>query len=52
MKSKAFDKSKYENWINPADVVPYERNAKSMMRSKSRILLIVLIVSVGNRIRC
>lgn len=28
MKNKAFDHSKYENWIDPNDVVPYERNAK------------------------
>ena len=28
MKSKAFDKSKYENWIDPNSVTPYERNAK------------------------
>lgn len=27
-KSKAFDHSKYENWINPATVQMYERNAK------------------------
>lgn len=27
-KSKAFDKSKYQNWIDPATVQPYERNAK------------------------
>lgn len=26
--SKAFDHSKYENWIDPAQTVPYERNAK------------------------
>lgn len=25
---KAFDHSKYANWIDPAKVVPYERNAK------------------------
>ena len=28
MKSKAFDQSKYENWIDPHEVIPYERNAK------------------------
>ena len=28
MKSKAFDKSKYANWIDPNKVKPYERNAK------------------------
>ena len=28
MKSKAFDHSKYALWIDPAKVVPYERNAK------------------------
>lgn len=28
MKSKAFDKSKYTNWIDPNQVTPYERNAK------------------------
>jgi ParB-like chromosome segregation protein Spo0J len=27
-KSKAFDHSKYANWIDPATVQPYERNAK------------------------
>ena len=27
-KSKAFDHSKYPNWIDPATVTPYERNAK------------------------
>ena len=27
-KSKAFDKSKYQNWIDPNAVKPYERNAK------------------------
>lgn len=27
-KSRAFDKSKYQNWIDPATVQPYERNAK------------------------
>lgn len=27
-KSRAFDKSKYQNWIDPAQVQPYERNAK------------------------
>lgn len=27
-KSKAFDYSKYEHWIDPNEVVPYERNAK------------------------
>lgn len=27
-KSKAFDHSKYANWIDPAKVIPYERNAK------------------------
>lgn len=27
-KSKAFDHSKYENWIDPEQVKPYERNAK------------------------
>lgn len=27
-KSKAFDHSKYQNWIDPAKTVPYERNAK------------------------
>ena len=27
-KSKAFDHSKYANWIDPATVTPYERNAK------------------------
>lgn len=25
---KEFDKSKYQNWIDPAQVKPYERNAK------------------------
>lgn len=25
-KSKAFDHSKYTNWIDPNDVTPYERN--------------------------
>lgn len=28
-KNKAFDHSKYTNWINPADVTPYELNAKT-----------------------
>lgn len=28
MKSKAFDHSKYQNWIDPAKVIPYERNVK------------------------
>ncbi len=28
MKNRAFDKSKYERWIDPAEVIPYERNAK------------------------
>ena len=28
MKSKAFDHSKYPNWIDPETVLPYERNAK------------------------
>ena len=28
MKSKAFDHSKYPNWIDPNQVTPYERNAK------------------------
>jgi len=27
-KTKAFDHSKYEHWIDPATVTPYERNAK------------------------
>lgn len=27
-KSKAFDHSKYANWIDPTAVIPYERNAK------------------------
>ena len=27
-KSKAFDHSKYEHWIDPAKVTPYEKNAK------------------------
>lgn len=27
-KSKAFDHSKYPNWIDPNEVKPYERNAK------------------------
>ena len=27
-KSKAFDHSKYANWIDPAKVTPYEKNAK------------------------
>lgn len=25
---KAFDYSRYENWIDPAEAIPYERNAK------------------------
>lgn len=28
MKNKAFDHSKYPNWIDPAQVTPYERNVK------------------------
>ena len=28
MKSKANDHSKYQNWIDPNEVMPYERNAK------------------------
>lgn len=28
MKSKAFDHSKYKDWIDPEAVKPYERNAK------------------------
>ena len=28
IKNKAFDHSKYPNWIDPSDCVPYERNAK------------------------
>ena len=28
MKNKAFDKSKYQNWIDPNEVTPYEHNAK------------------------
>ena len=28
MKNKAFDHSKYQNWIDPAKVTPYERNVK------------------------
>ena len=28
MENKAFDHSKYQNWIDPKDVKPYERNAK------------------------
>lgn len=27
-KNKAFDHSKYQNWIDPNEVTPYERNAK------------------------
>lgn len=27
-KSKAFDHSKYQNWISPEAVIPYEKNAK------------------------
>lgn len=27
-KNKAFDHSKYQSWIDPNEVVPYERNAK------------------------
>lgn len=27
-KNKAFDHSKYKDWINPNDVIPYEKNAK------------------------
>lgn len=26
--SKAFDYSRWPNWIDPADVIPYEKNAK------------------------
>ena len=28
MKNRAFDHSKYQNWINPSECVPYEKNAK------------------------
>ena len=28
MKNKAFDHSKYNDWIDPNEVIPYERNAK------------------------
>lgn len=28
MKNRAFDKSKYANWIDPNEVKPYEHNAK------------------------
>lgn len=28
MQSRAFDYSKYENWINPKDVIPYKKNIK------------------------
>lgn len=28
MKNKAFDHSKYQNWIDPTKVTPYERNVK------------------------
>lgn len=28
MKSRAFDYSKYREWIDPKDVKPYENNAK------------------------
>lgn len=28
MKNKAFDHSKYQYWIDPNEVIPYERNAK------------------------
>lgn len=28
MKNRAFDHSKYQNWIDPNDVTPYARNAK------------------------
>lgn len=27
-KNKAFDHSKYQNWIDPSEVAPYEKNAK------------------------
>lgn len=28
MAGKEFDHSKYQNWIDPNEVIPYERNAK------------------------
>ena len=28
MKNRAFDHSKYKDWIDPNEVIPYERNAK------------------------
>jgi len=28
MKNRAFDHSKYQNWIDPNEVIPYEKNAK------------------------
>lgn len=28
MKNRAFDHSKYKNWIRPEEVIPYEKNAK------------------------
>lgn len=29
MKNRAFDHSKYERWIDPSNVLPYEKNAKN-----------------------
>lgn len=37
MKSKAFDKSKYANWIDPNEVTPYERNAKIHTEQRSMV---------------
>ena len=35
-KSKADDRSKYQNWIDPHDVTPYERNAKEHTEKQIR----------------
>ena len=39
MKSKAFDHSKYPNWIDPETVLPYERNAKQHTEKQIKNLI-------------
>lgn len=38
MKNRAFDYSKWPNWIDPADVTPYENNAKDHPEEQVRII--------------
>lgn len=46
-KDRAFDKSKYNDWIDPAEAIPYERNAKEHNAKQIRN-----IVNSIRRTRC